>query len=501
MRRSRASLPALNPPLSTPAGVIQSAKVAAVSMVARQAAVHALTLVTSTLLARWLSPAEFGVYGIVTFLLTFLTATSDVGLGAGLVRQPREPEPADLQAVMAVQHTLTLALGAALWLGAPALQQTYRLPAEASLMFRILAFAVPITAFQTVSSIRLERHLAFPRLAAIEVCQAIAYNAVLLTLVVRGDGIRSFALALLTRSIVGAVLSLRLSPWPIGWRWDWPRVRRLLRFGLPYQGVSLVSLVKDSIMPGLIATMLGAAALGQINWAVMVSSYPVLALFAMQRVYLPSFARLQEHPEHLPRVIENVIRLTNALVAPLAVLTLALVEPLTHVVFGDKWLPALPLFYLFWCANLFVPTATPLLGLLNALGRSRIAFGFAVLWAAVTWLLGAPGVWWLGTIGFAAANVAVQLTNLWLFRIAQAQVPFRIVSVIGPAWAVALVMGALVFWAARALPPTSLPALAVFGVGGLALYAGGIALVSPRLVAHVLSLRGGLLGPADLGGR
>ena len=460
----------------------------------RQVLVHGLNVLGGILLARTLSPADFGVYAIVGFLLAFLAATSDLGLGAGLVRQPREPDEHDLTSVLAVQHVLTATMGAILWSAAPWLRAAYRLPEAAVWMFRVLALAIPVTAFQTVSSIRLERRLEFPRLAAIEVAQALVYNVAVVGLVWRGAGILSFALALLARSATGALLAVRLSPWPVGWRWDRVRIRSLLRFGIPYQGISFVSLLKDSITPVLVAALLGTAAVGYINWAVMVGAYPVLALFALHRVYLPSFARLQEHPEELARFVENVIRMTNAIVAPLAVVTLVLIEPITRLVFGEKWMPALPLFYLLWAANLFVPTATPVMGLLNALGRPRVTFGFAVLWMAGTWLLAAPLLLRIGALGFALANLMVQFSNLWLYRVAQRHVSFRILRVVALPWSVALATGLILRWTAQWHPPATLTALVVLAASALVLYGVAMAVASPRLIRQALALQEDLRG-------
>ncbi|MBI4541436.1 MAG: oligosaccharide flippase family protein [Gemmatimonadetes bacterium] len=456
---------------------------------ARQAVVHGLNVVAGTLLARHMTSAGFGVYGIVTYLLTFLIATSDLGLGASLVRGRVEPESRDLQTVLSIQHLLTFTFAASLWAAAPALRDAYRLPAEATLMFRVIAVGVPLTAFQSVSSIRLERHLAFPQLATSEIAQAIVFNGLLLGLVLTGHGLLSFGIALVCRALTGAVLAWSMSPWPVGWRWDLVRVRSMLRFGLPYQGIGLISLAKDAIMPGFVAAVAGASALGEVQWALMVSSYPVFAVFALQRVYLPSFARMGEHAGQLPRMVERVLQMTHALAAPLAVLTLALIEPITHIVFGDKWLPALPLFYALWVANLFVPTTTPLMSLLNALGRSRTTFGFAVLWMVMTWAIGVPAILRFGIVGFAWTNVAVQLSNLWLFHVAQREVTFGILRSVWRPWLAALVMGVAVRGVARVTPVANLSALAALGVAALLLYAALLSRLSPGIVRRVLKPR------------
>ena len=479
----------LDATFGTPAHVAEHARRSAVSMVARQVVVHGLNVLTGTLLARYMTSAGFGVYGIVTYLLTFLIATSDLGLGASLVRGRVEPESRDLETVLSIQHLLTFAFAIALWAAAPALRDAYRLPAEATLMFRVIAVGVPLTAFQAVSTIRLERHLAFPRLATTEIAQAVVFNGLLLGLVLTGHGLVSFGIALVSRALTGAVMAWFMSPWPIGWRWDPARARSMLRFGLPYQGIGLVSLAKDAILPGFVAALAGAAALGQVQWALLVSSYPVFALFALQRVYLPSFARMGEHPGQLPRMVERVLQLSHALAAPLAVLTLALIGPITHLVFGDQWLPALPLFYALWVANLFVPTATPLMSLLNALGRSRTTLAFAVLWMAMTWALGVPAILRFGIVGFAWANVAVQLSNLWLFRIAQRAVPFGILRSVWRPWLAALVMGAAVLGANRVMPMTDLYSLAAWCVAALLFYAVLLSRLSPGLVRSALRAR------------
>ncbi len=468
-------------PDPSPSAITRRARRSAASMVVRQVAVHGLNVLAGTLLARRLAATEFGVFGMVTYVITFMVATSDLGLGAGLVRGEREPEAHELQAVLTLQHLLTIALAAVLGFGAPALVERLHLPPAAVTMFRILALTIPVTALQTVSSIRLERHLEFQRLAGIEVAQAVVYTASLLAMVYAGVGLPSFAIAVALRALTGAALALRTSPWPIRWRWEPATVSRLLHFGLPYQGVSLVSLLKDAVTPVFVTAVAGPAALGRVNWAMMVSAYPVLALFALQRVYLPAFARLQGHPDDLRRVFERVLLATNAIVAPLATLTLALIVPLTTIVFGERWRDAIPLVLPFWVANLFVPTATPVMGLLNALGRSRVTFGFAALWMVLTWALGAPAILRWGPMGFAVVNAAIQLTNVALVRVAQRDVPFRALAAAWRPWLAAALMGAVIASAGRLHAPHSFAALTLLGLLGLALYAGLVWWLCPEL--------------------
>ncbi len=459
---------------STPQAIWLKAVQSAAALGVRQVLVQGLNALTGIILARLLSPGDFGLFGIITFVLTFLVAFGDVGLGASLIREAAEPSEDDYRSVFAAQQVLVLTVFALAWFAAPILAHVYHLPPRQALLFRLVALSIVFTSFQVIPSVRLERHLEFQKLAGVEIAQAVVYNGVTIVTALAGMGPLSFALGLVSRSVAGAVIISVVSPWRIGWRWDFENIRRHLKFGLPYQGIAFTSLLKDSIAPIFIGLTLGTADVGYLSWAGMVAAYPVLALMVLQRVYLPAFARMQAHPEQLGPFVEKVILATNALVAPLAVFTFALIRPITLTVFGAKWLVALPLFQLFWLANIFVATATPVMGLLNALGHSRTTFGFAVGWMLGTWGVGVPLILWLGPIGFAVANVVVTLSAPYMFRLAQREVRFRILRVVAPGWILAAAIGGVIYAGQAAWPFRSLFLLGAYLAAGFILYALGM---------------------------
>lgn len=452
-----------------------------VALVLRQVLVQGCNIVAGVLLARWLSPADFGVYALMAFVLNFLIVFGDVGLGASLVRQPTEPSLHEYRAVFSFQQLGALFFCAALWLLAPPLAHYFHLGAAHVWLFRGAGLALFITSFQTIAAIRLEREIGFQKLAVVEVAQALVYNGTLIAGIALGLGLLTFPLALVLRALIGAVYINLRHPWPLGWAWDWPLLRSHLAFGLPYQGVSFTSLIKDSFTPFLIGGLIGLHAVGYINWAQTVAAYPVMALMVLQRLYMPVFARLQADRAALTVAVGRVLLFTNLITAALATLTLVLAVPITELVFGSKWLVALPIFYLLWVGNLFVATSTPLLALANALGHSRLAFTFALVWLLSTWLLGLPLVLRFGAVGFALANVGVQLTNLALFATVRRLVPidFRS-SVVGP-WLSLLPASALLGLLVWRFPPTSLAALVAYALLGIMMQAASVYLARPEL--------------------
>jgi O-antigen/teichoic acid export membrane protein len=468
--------------------VARRAVLGAAALAVRQIVVQLFNLGGSIVLARQLSPREYGFFGIIQFLLSFLSSFGDVGLGASLIRQEKEPEERDYRAVFTFQQLLVLGVVLVVVIAAPWLVRHYHVPDSERYVFHVAVLSLLLTSFQSIPALRLERKLSFDRLAIIDTTQSLSFNVVAIVLALKGFGVWSFVIALLMRSALGAVMIQWVSQWRIGWVFDWPRIRAHMAFGVPYQAINFISLIKDSITPVLVGSLAGLAAVGYISWSNTVAAYSVLALMVFQRVYLPAFARLQGDRKGLGEFVERVVWATNAICAPLALLMLALFEPFTVQVFGSKWLVAKPYFHLLWCANLVVPTATPMLGLLNALGRAKTSMLFAFVWMAGTWLIGAPLIVAFGGIGFAIANAVVQLTNFALFRVAQKLVPFRILVPILPAWSIAACIGAMVWFAQRHLPVRSLPVLGAYVVTGIGLYLLGLRLFDGPAISQMRQL-------------
>jgi O-antigen/teichoic acid export membrane protein len=440
----------------------------------RQVIVQGTRILGGIFLARLLTPGQFGIYAIVLYLQTFLTAFGDAGLAASLIRQHDEPEIADYQAVFTVQQIIVLAVTLSMWFAAPLIASRYHLGPQDTWLFRLVALSFLATSFMVVPLVLMERHLAFHKVAFVESAQAIVFNVLAVYFAWRGMGAYAFVWALLLRSLTGTALASWVSPWRIGWHWNWALVQSHLSFGLPYQGVQVTSLLKDSISPIFIGLLLGTADVGYLTWASMIAAYPVLVLVVLQRLYMPAFARLQHQRPQLVSLAENVIWANNAIAAPLSILTLVMIVPITGLIYGAKWLVALPYFYLFWCVNLVVPTVMPAMGLLNALGKSRTALFFSVVAMAGIWLIGAPLILLYGAIGFAVANLVVQLTAPWMYRAAQREVPFRVLPVVAPVWGVAAASGIVIYVLCRVRAPLKVVTIGSYGACGLIFYGLGL---------------------------
>ena len=437
------------------------------SLGARHLVALVVSIAAGIVLARTLDPATFGLYAIVAFVTRFFAHFSNVGLGAALIRSPRIDDD-DLATAFVLQQALVgtavvlLSATAGLW------ADLYGITGAAP-MIRTLAFGLWIGSWGTIPSLVLERAMRFETIAVADLASTFTYHALAVALALGGLGVWSFLLAALARSTVHAAALNLASPWRPRLAFRRDRARELLSFGLPFQMNKIVTLFKDNITPTLVAVAAGSAAVGYLNWAQSVAYLPLTVMPILQRVTFPAYSRIQDDPAALRRALETSFRLLALGLYPVAFLLMALAPEIVRFVYTEKWLPALPAFYLFSIATLWAIVSTPSISALHAVGRANVVLRLTVVWTIAGWGLSVPLVLVLGWTGFAVAMAIVsQMSILSVWEIRRLT-PVRILPQIALPFACAAATGAAVRLGAAPLVE-GLGSLALAGFGGVVLY-------------------------------
>jgi len=391
----------------------RSAKGGALLLV-RQAVVQGMNFCGIIFLARYLSIADYGFYGIVFFLFSFISNFGDIGLSASLLRQKEEPTPEDFASVFSAQLTLSTVAGALFAAVSPLLCMAYGLPLSYSQYFILISASLLITAFRAVPTTRLERHLDFKWLSIIEIIQTAVYNVMASVMAFYGYGPLSFTLALLCRVLIGCILVNIVSRAPLRLNFNKVLIKKHMAFGLPYQAGNFVNTLKDSITAIVVGVVIGTAPIGMVSMASTIATFPVMLMGILGRLFFPAFSRAINDTPALEKLFALSIRINNAFVAPLAIFILFMAKPFTLYIFGEKWIASETMEFLFllWPANLFLPTLTVCTCLLNAHGLSKKVFKYSLLWMLISLGLGTPLVFIFGTKGVCYSNIAVNVATI-----------------------------------------------------------------------------------------
>ncbi len=311
-------------------------------MMGRQAILQILTFGGGILLARLLDPATFGVYSIITFLVSVSGMLANFGLAPSLVQRRGEIGERDLRVAFTLQQALITLIFGLLWLLAPALVRFYpQAPPQAIWLLRAMAVSLYLTSWRTLSKLQLERALSFDKIARVEVVETALYQGLAVVLAVAGCGIWSFIVAALARGLCGTLLSYYYAPWPVRFAWDREIARELLRFGLPFQAETFTQSVGGWITPIVVGRYFGGpAAIGYLTFASSNGRKPLLLADSFITVSFPHFSRLQDD---LPEIERILVRYLTYLLLAAGLWSAALIVcggSLVELIYGAKWRPS-----------------------------------------------------------------------------------------------------------------------------------------------------------------
>lgn len=368
------------------------------------------------LLGIFLNRSDFGIFGVVSSIIAFLSYFSDIGLAGALIQKKEDLTQDDLGTTFTIQQLLVGMLVVLALVFSNTVAGFYRLEEPGMWLYRALIFSFFLSSLKTIPSVILERKLDFNTLVIPQILETLCYNLVTVVLAWKGFGIWSFTWGTLVRAVVGLVAMYMVAPWKISLGINTGVAKRLFRFGIPFQWNSFIALAKDDLLFLFLGKILPLGDMGFIYWAKKWAEVPLrLIMENIVRVTFPAFSRLQHDTVHLKGAIEKTLFGISVAVFPLYAAILFFMRPFIDLVPKyDKWEPALLSFYMFGVTSVFASLSTPLTVVLNAIGRIRITLMFMTAWTILTWVCTVLFITLFGFNGFSLALLVVSLTIVFV---------------------------------------------------------------------------------------
>ncbi|MFO0703174.1 MAG: oligosaccharide flippase family protein [Patescibacteria group bacterium] len=369
----------------------------------------------------------FGIYSTTLATISIFNYISDIGLAGALI-QKKEIKENDLSTVFTVQQSIIGTLVVIGFFAATWVLKFYNLTGNAIYLYYAMLVSFFISSLKTIPSVKLERSVNFKEIVKVQIVENTLFYVVVSICIILHLNLFSFAIALLTRSIVGTLLIYRLSPWTPKLHIDMSSLRDLLSFGVPFQLNSFLALAKDDLMVIFLGKTLGFQSLGEIMWAKKWAEAPIrIIMDNVTKILFPLVSRLQDEKETLRKTVVSTVWIQFLILAPtLAFAAFAMPYVVKYIPKYSKWESALPLFYIFCIAALFSTLSTPLLNVFNALKKPKIPLMFMIIWTTTTWILTPIFTANFGPIGFAYTQIILSSTFILILILTKTQLGIEI---------------------------------------------------------------------------
>lgn len=305
----------------------------------QQMAARAASFGSGVALAHILVPEDFGVFAVALTVTNVLFGLNDLGLLLAVVRWEGDVRIA-VRTAMTLAVVMSIGLFALCFVATPWYADVMESP-ESTGILRLLLVTIVLDGIGTVHQALLIRDFRQARLAQAEFAAMPVGIGLTIGLALTGAGAWSFAIGQVAANAVTLsfmVLWSPMRPWP---GFDRAVARRLLTFGVPLAGASLVEYCLLNADYVVVGRALGPVALGFYLLAFNLSSWPSsIVTEAIRKVSFVSFHELSADVQRLAdgfrRTFVVLVTFTLPLILGLSILALPLVE----VVYGNRWRPA-----------------------------------------------------------------------------------------------------------------------------------------------------------------
>ena len=323
------------------------------------------------ILARLLSPREFGLIGMITFFIAVSNSFMDSGFSEALVRKQDCTEE-DFNTVFYYNLAAGMLLYLALFFSANAIGYFYHEPALPSLV-RVLGLNIIIGSFGVIQRAILVKHINFKLQTKVTVVASVASGILSIALAKSGFGVWS----LVWKSIAFTGISITLlwlwSVWRPSIVFSMQSAREMFGFGSKLMASGLLNTIFTNIYYLVIGKFFSPAELGYFTKAEQFQETPSKNMYGIiQRVSYPVLASIRDDPPRMKRAfisfLRNVMFVSFVLMAGLA----AVARPLIVTLIGEKWAPVIPYLQLLCFSGALFPLHGLNLSILKIEGRSDL---------------------------------------------------------------------------------------------------------------------------------
>ena len=308
---------------------------------AMRISVRVLQLIRTVVLARLLTPDDFGLMGFAVIALLTLNMLSRTGFWEALVQYKGDIEEW-LDTAWTIEAIRGLVIGGIVFVGAPFIAAFFGDP-DAVEILRVMALSPVLIGFTNLAIARFDRALNFRKVFVFETSQAVAEVSAALIAAFALRSVWALVIGVIAGSAMRVIASFALAPRRPKLVIVRDHAISMFRYGRWIFGSFVLWLLTNEIDDILVGRLLGAGPLGLYRMAYTLSQSMVTEIAqTMNQVVFPAFSQMQDDLTRLAQGYRQAVHLVSFLAFPAAFGFVVLGHDMTRVLLGQDWLPMVP---------------------------------------------------------------------------------------------------------------------------------------------------------------
>ncbi|WP_437371990.1 lipopolysaccharide biosynthesis protein [Maribacter litoralis] len=322
-------------------------------------------------LARLLTPNEYGTIGLIIVFITISKVFVDSGFTKALIQKKDRTED-DISTVFIFNIAISIVCYALLWFASPFVARFYDVPILSSLL-KVLSASLVLNALFSVPGTLFSIKMDFKAITKINLVASLTSGIIAIILAYIGFGIWALVWQTLIRSLVAATLTWSLIKWRPNWIFSKKSFKDMFSYGYKLLISSLMSTFFSNLNALLIGKYIGTKELGLYSRGIQFSDL-VFNIFnaSLNNILLPGLAPYQDNRNLLVLHIRKILKTSMIITLPIFLGLSVLAEPLIRVLLTDKWILAAPIMQIFCISRLITIMSGININLLYIIGRTDL---------------------------------------------------------------------------------------------------------------------------------
>lgn len=413
-----------------------------------------IQFIVGIILARILSPREFGFIGMITIFIAISQSFVDSGFRQALIRKQNCSQD-DYSTVFYFNIIVGVFFYLLLFSIAGPISRFYHEPLLKELI-RVLGLSLIINSFSIIHSVILTKRIDFKLQAKISVIASFISGAISVYLAFKGMGVWSLVALTLIKYFINSILLWFWNNWRPIWAFSKNSFDELFSFGSKLLISGLINTIYNNIYYLIIGKFYSALNLGYYTRADQFRMLPAQNLQnIIERVSYPVLSSIQNDVVQLKKAYRKIIKDTMLITFVIMIGMAAIAKPMIYVLIGSKWEPSIIYLQMLCFVSAFYPLNALNLNMLQVLGRSDLFLRLEIIKKCLAVPIIVIGVLWgikMMIIGMMVNSlVAYYLNSYWSGRFINYPMKQQINDIL-PSFMLSLCMGICVYFLGLVLP-------------------------------------------------
>lgn len=369
----------------------------------------AIAFVSNIVLARLLSPDDYGVIGMLMIFIVVANTFVDGGFGSALI-QKKEPTQEDYSTIFWWNLLLSVVLYCGLFIAAPYIAKFYKLPLLSAVL-RVQSVVLILNSLSIIQQNRLRKTLLFKKLATVSIISSIISLIITIYLAYNGWGVWALVAHQIIISLFNAILYGIVGRWLPSLVFSKDSFKQLFGFGGFILLSNLINNICDNIQGLLIGKFFTPSDLGLYSQARKLEEVATSSISGVvNQVAYPVLSNSQTDKKAMINALKKFITFIAFIVFPLMFLLILIAESVITILYSEKWILCVPYFKILCIAGLAVSLQMINYNAIAAVGKSAVLFRWTIIKRGIGLVLNVGGLLLFGIYGILWGGVITSFT-------------------------------------------------------------------------------------------